>query len=102
MCRNGLSLAVRVARQVHRVGGIRGLPQIINDFALAVNNLQSRLENLGVVQRDGLLRFLRRSLTPLALTLLLFLGLVGQTDTDRLLGQVHDVPDRRFDGVVPS
>ena len=31
-----------------------------------------------------------------------FFGFVGQTDTDRLLRQVHHVADGRLDGVIPA
>src|SRR6266851_105978 len=98
------ALAVRVARQVHRVGCVRRFPQVVNNFAFAGNNLQGRLENLGVVQGDRLaVRFFRRGFAFPSLAALLFLGLiVRQTDTDGLLGQVHHMPDGGLDGVALS
>src|SRR2546430_1859942 len=43
---NGFALAIRVRRQVDRLRGVRRLPQVMNDFAFARDDLQRRLENL--------------------------------------------------------
>src|SRR5258706_426772 len=101
------AFAVRAARQIHCRGGTGRFPQITNNLALTGNNLQRRLENLGIVQGYRFsVRFLRSrgSRLPLfAPSLLFFLGLViGHTKTNRLFGQVHYVPNGRFDRVVAS
>src|SRR5579859_416132 len=101
---NRFAFAVRVARQIHGVRGVRRFPQVINDFAFAGNNLQGRLENLGVVQSDRLaIQFFRSGLAFLSLAAFLFLGFfIGQTDTDRFFRQVHHVPDGGLDRVAFS
>ncbi len=106
MRRNGLAFAIGVARQVNRVGGAGGFPEIVDHLALAGDDLQGRLENLGVIEANQNLGCLIGGclLLPLGgLALLVPIHIVaGQTDTYRLLGQVHHMPDGRFDHVVAS
>ena len=108
MRRNGLPLAVRVARQIDGIRGDRRLAKIIDDFALARNDLQRRLKNLVIINAD---QFPGRFLLSLCFLASLFgftfflllaaLFFAGQTNANRFLGQVHHVADGRFDGVVP-
>src|SRR2546430_7188734 len=105
---DGFSLAVGVARQIHCLGGVRCFPQIVDDLALAGDDLQGRLENLIVVDADQLRSQLFRRLRFLAsfagfLSPFLFAALffAGQTNADRFLGKVHDVADGRLDGEIP-
>jgi hypothetical protein len=72
---------------------VRGLAQIINDFALAGDNLQRRLKNLVVIESNrlfGVLLF-RLSTFLRALFLLSFLAtgrvLAGQANANRLFGR---------------
>src|SRR4029077_1123727 len=82
--RNRFAFAVRIARQIHRRGRASRFSQVINNLALARNNLQRRLKNLGVVQGDRFpVGFLGGCFALLALFLRLF---IGQTDTNRFLG----------------
>ena len=100
---NRFAFAVRVARQIDRIGGIRRFAQVGDDLALAGNNLERRFENLFVVQRDRLanllfLYFLRAFLC--ARLLLRNVVFIGQTDADRLFRQVEHVADRRLHDVI--
>ena len=104
---DGFSLAIRVARQVYGVGGLRGLPKIVDHLSLAGDDLQRGLENLVVVERDdGLARCLLFDLLSLAafflsgFSLPVALLFAGQTNADRLLRQVHYVADGRLDRVI--
>src|SRR6267378_2343638 len=53
--RNGLTLAIGIARQIDCLGRVCGLAKIANDLALAGDDLQRGLENLVVIERNQLL-----------------------------------------------
>ena len=102
---DGFSLAVGVARQVNRLRGVRCLPQVVDDFALARDDLQRRLENLVVVDADQFpgrrfcfLASFAGFLPPFLFAALFF---AGQPNANRLLGQVHHVADGCLDGEIP-
>ncbi len=104
---DSLPFAVRVARQIDRVGGIRRFAQVVDDLELAVDDLQRRLENLHVVESHRLAYRLDLQFLAALFRANFFLwravsliGLVGQTNTDRLFRQVQYVTDRSFDDVV--
>ena len=107
--RNRFAFTVWVARQIDGFGGVRGFAQVVDDFQLAVDDLQRRLENLHVVQRHrfayrlhlGLLAALLRANLLLWRTFLL-VRLIGQTNAYGLLRQVEDVADGGFDDVVAA
>ena len=106
MRRNGLSFAIGVARQIDGIRGDRRLAKIMDDFALAGDDLQGGLENLVVIQCNRLLGVLLFRLKAF-LRALFFLSLLAargifarQTNTNRFLGQVHHVADGSFHGEV--
>src|SRR6266850_1159056 len=103
--RNGLTLAIWIARQIDRVGRVRRFAKIANDLAFAGDNLQRGLKYPVVIEGDDLpSRLFLCLLAPLfrfALLLAAFF-LAGQANADRFLRQVHDVSDGRFDGEVAT
>ncbi len=103
---DGFSFAVRVAREIDGIGGCGALPQVVDHFSLAGNDLEGWLENPGIIQGDDFQRRFRRGSLSALFALLLFLSCVyfvfinGQTNADRLGGQVHNVAHRGLDGVI--
>ena len=109
MRRNRFPLAIRVARQIDSIGGQRRFAKIIDDFALARDDLQRRLKNLLVIEFNYFPGQILLSFCFLAALLgfaLFFLlaafFFAGQANADRLFRQVHDVADGRLDGKVAS
>src|SRR5205807_1343806 len=103
---NGFALAVRVGRQVDRFRGVGRSAQVMNDLALAGDDLQRRLENLFVVYADlwSFCLSSRAFLGSLFLFCFFVAGgiLTGQANPIRLRRQVHHVADGGLDGIVPS
>ncbi len=105
VCGNGFAFAIGVTRQIHRIGGVRGLAKIVDDFAFARDDLKRRLKNLLVVEFNQFpgwrLCFLASLLGFALFPFFAVLFFPGQTNANRLLGQVHHVADGGFDGEVP-
>jgi len=89
MRRNGLPLAIGVARQIDGIGGDRRLAKIIDDFAFARNDLQRRLKNLVIINAESVSRAVSPeplfSCFPFCFAFFFFLPplLPGQTNANR-------------------
>src|SRR5262249_27929700 len=77
---------------------VRRFAQVSDDLALARNDLQRRLENLAVVQRQRLADRPNLGLLAPFLTRLLFRNIIfiGQADASRFFPQVGHVGGRSF------
>ena len=101
------AFAVRVARQINGIRAVGRFAQVVDDLELAVDDLQGRLKNLHVVKRHRLAHRLDFQLLAALFRANFFLwrgfrfiGLIWQTNANRLFRQVQNVANRSFDDVV--